>query len=62
MGNIFNKTDFHKIVNRIKHISKKSARQWGNMVNAIATQTHRETKAMARVKSLDNNSFAIILE
>jgi hypothetical protein len=32
------------------------------LAHAIATQTHRENKAMARVKSLDNNSFAIILE
>lgn len=31
MGNIFNDTDFHKIVNRIKYISKEDKRQWGQM-------------------------------
>jgi|688.fasta_scaffold1813911_1 hypothetical protein len=31
MGNIFNDTDFHIIVNRIKLISKESERQWAQM-------------------------------
>ncbi len=61
MGNIFNETDFHKIVNRIKLISKESERQWGQMSieEMLAHCITQLRMALGEVPSQPQGSFVM---
>jgi hypothetical protein len=61
MGNIFNDTDFHNIVDRIKLISKESEKQWGQMSieEMLAHCITQMRMALGEVTSQPQGSFVM---